>query len=150
MRSRRGSVFAILFLCLLVVPHLAQQRVSPGHLHERIRCVVPVVGSGTYDDPRRPAFVPPQSDNSAESRSPSTESNEKAPLLSYSYQLSDDGQFALVEFVALDQSAFDEIKAEAARQGFKVFEDGKHRKSEILREFRKYKKDYDADKQEAR
>jgi hypothetical protein len=150
MRSRRGSVFAILLLCVLVVPIVAQQRVSPGHQHERIRCVVPMVGSGTYDDPRRPAFVSPQADHSAESLNPSDESNGKAHLLSYSYLLSDDGQFALVEFVALDKSAFNDIKAQAVRQGFRVFEDGKQRNSEILREFRKYKKDYDFNLQEAR
>jgi len=150
MRSKRGSVFAILLMCWLVVPIVAQQRVSPNHRHERIRCVVPMVGSGSYDDPRHPAFVSPQADNSAESLNPSDESSGKVPLLSYSYQLSDDGQFALVEFVALDKSAFDEIKAEAARQGFKVFEDGKQKKSDILREFRKYKKNYDFNMQEAR
>lgn len=144
------SRFAILFLLLLalIVPVFSQRRVDPSHLHERILCVVPMVGAGTYEDPRRPAFAPTAADSKVSTNS-TTDSTTEAPgvqpleekILAYSYQVSDDGQFALVEFVARDQKAFREIYA-AQAEGIKVFKKGIQSRTEILREFRKYKRDF--------
>ena len=34
---------------------LAQQAVDPRNRYERLICIVPMIGSGTYEYPRRPA-----------------------------------------------------------------------------------------------
>jgi hypothetical protein len=120
------------FLCsLAVLP--AQQRVDPRNTHQRLLCVVPLVGSGTNDDPRRPAHAPIYSKGAP--RLPSG-------IIAYSYQVSDDGRYALVEFVARDRSAFQELLSSKS-QAIKVFEKGKDRREDIEQEFRKYKKNID-------
>lgn len=62
---------------------------------------MPTVGSGTYEDPRRPMFAPSDADRQRTRR--------EEQIIGYSYQLSDDGQVALVEFVARDRKAFEAI-----------------------------------------
>ena len=41
----------------MVVSGLAQRRVARENRHERVLAVVPMVGSGTHPDPRRPMFA---------------------------------------------------------------------------------------------
>ncbi len=36
----------------------AQQRVDARNLYERVICIVPMAGRGTYEDPKRPLFAP--------------------------------------------------------------------------------------------
>ena len=129
----KRAFLLLMFLLALGSFLFGQRRVDNRHLHERILCVVPMVGAGTYEDPRRPAFAPtPKEMNEAASSD---------TILAYSYQVSDDGQFALVEFVARDRKVFKEIFA-ARNQGIKVFEKGLNSRTEILAEFRKYKRDF--------
>jgi hypothetical protein len=111
-----------------------QHKVDLQHMYERVLCVVPMVGAGTYDDPRRPMFAPVRPDP-----------NERSGILGFSYQVSDDGNFALVEFVARDRAALSEILS-AKRSDVKAFEKGKARRPDIEAEFRKYRKDFDLDK----
>jgi hypothetical protein len=134
MRFARGFVLIGILWAMASALAFAQQRVDSRQVHERILCIVPMVGSGSYDDPRRPAFAP--------SPSNSNEAKDSEGILGYSYQISDDGQSALVEFVARNRAAFKEILEASKSQGFKVFEKGKQRRSDILSEFRKYKKDF--------
>ena len=74
-------------------PALAQYRVDPKSRGERIIAVVPMIGSGTVTDPRRPLFAstPWQPNPSGIDR--------------FSYQPSDDGRYAIVEIVASDKAA---------------------------------------------
>ncbi len=44
-------------VCLLTTLGFSGPR-SGGALYERIICVVPMVGAGTLDDPKRPMFAP--------------------------------------------------------------------------------------------
>ncbi len=37
---------------------LAQQAVDPRNRYERLILIMPMIGIGTYEDPRRPAYVP--------------------------------------------------------------------------------------------
>jgi hypothetical protein len=64
--------------------------------------VVPMVGAGTFQDPWRPMYasVPGQINAAA-----------RTGILGYAQVLSDDGNFALVEFVSAQQSAFKDILA---------------------------------------
>jgi len=70
--------------------------------------VVPLVGSGSTGDPIRPMMVP----------SPGAASQQPADgppdLLGYQMQLSDDGKFALVEFVFHSPLAFHNFLMKAA------------------------------------
>jgi hypothetical protein len=92
----------VLACAVLVAPALAQRRVHPRNLYERLVCVVEMTGSGlTADDPRRPMFAPlPPAPG---------EEPKRNGIIAFTYIESDDGRYALVEFVALDRSAFAEI-----------------------------------------
>jgi hypothetical protein len=63
-------------------------------MHERIIAVVPLIGAGTYADPRRPLFAP----DSKDLHNPNG-------IHSYRWEASDDGRHAIVEFVARDRAA---------------------------------------------
>ena len=63
----------------------------------------------------------------------------RAGIIAYGWQPSDDGTFALVEFVAVERAAFAPILAD---KSLKVFEKGKARREEVEAEFRKHKKDF--------
>ncbi len=56
--------------------------------------------------------------------------------------MSDDGKYALAEFVARDRSAFRQILADSSPD-VKSFVRGVHKRQEIEAEFKKYKKDFD-------
>jgi len=77
-----------------------QQSVSRESLYHRVYAVVPLVGSGTPSDPRRPMFVPAPPAEGAQA------ATERPGLLGYQMQLSDDGTVALVEFVYANPAAF--------------------------------------------
>jgi hypothetical protein len=100
MRRLRGLFLA----CFACVSLFAQQPVDPGLTYHRVWAVTPLVGSGTPADPRRPLLVP------AKPASPS----DRSGLLAYSMQLSDDGNFALVEFVFASRAAFQTVLAQQA------------------------------------
>jgi hypothetical protein len=97
------------------------------NMHERIIAVVPVIGSGTYEDPKRPLFAP--------------SGRESVPgLISWSWQASDDGKLAIVEFVAENKDVLRPIAADA--RVLKSFEKGKAKLEDVEKELRKYRKDY--------
>jgi hypothetical protein len=114
----------------------AQDRVGAGFQNERIIVIVPMVGAGTEEDPIRPMFVPKPSENLAPDAS---------QFLSVKYELSDDGQTAVVEFVARNKTAFKKILA-SREEGVKVFERGKHTKADLEREFRKVGSEQESDR----
>lgn len=114
-----------------------QQRVAPSNLYERVLCVVPMVGRGTAEDPRRPDHVPWPPDPKAVAAGEG--------ILAFSYQVSDDGQVALVELVARDRRALAPVLNDR-RPEVKVFERGKARAAEIEAEFRKHTRDFDLDR----
>ena len=95
--------------------------------------MVPIIGKGTPADPRRPQYAPwPLSANPA-----------RTAIMGYSHQVSDDGRFALVEFVARDRSAFQAVFNDKT---VTVFEKGKDKKDVIESALKKFKKDFDLSK----
>ena len=136
---------ALLLLSVLALS--AQDRVSPEFMYHRVWAVVPIIGTGTNDDPRRPMFVPSPAERraDADNRAKQGKGSEKRPaILSYSMQLSDDGQTALLEFVGADPEALRFI-TESTAQNVKVFERGKTKKEDIEEEFKKHKKAFKLD-----
>ncbi len=112
-------------LLLLLVPALlfsqAQfRKVDPTLTHERIVALVPMVGSGTGKDPKRPMF------------------SDLPGLLGYTAELSDDGRLALVEFVVKDRSLLDRVMSGAQRA---VRKDSASKDS-IYEEFKQLKRNF--------
>ncbi len=115
----------------------AQHKVDARQMYERLLCVVPMVGKGTLDDPKRPMYAPIPSKLSAATRS---------GIIAFSHVISDDGKYALAEFVARDRSAFapiiSDIALASADINIKTFERGKTKQADIEAEFKKHKKDF--------
>jgi hypothetical protein len=132
---RATPVAAILLLAASSPSAFSQVRVHSRNLYERLLCVVPMVGAGTPDDPRRPMYAPLP----ARGAEPSQDG-----IIAFSFQESDDGRYAIVEFVARDRAAFREILQDR-RAEVKVFDKGTARRSDIETEFRKHKRDFDLD-----
>jgi hypothetical protein len=63
---RKLCLLSLLLLALLL-PLYSQQRVSMRNTHERVVAIVPMIGTGTDDDPRRPMFAPLKADIAARS-----------------------------------------------------------------------------------
>ncbi len=82
---------------LLIPTATAQRKLDPGHNYERVLAVVPMTGAGTAADPRRPPHAPAKADANG--------------IVSFSYQVSDDGRFAIVELVARSRAALAPILA---------------------------------------
>jgi hypothetical protein len=129
--------FLVVFLVAASFSHLiAQNRVDARYMYERLICIVPVVGTGNPGDPRRPLYAP---------LPPRTGSPALADgIIAYNSVLSDDGRFALIELVARDRSAFDDILKEN-RADVRIFERGKSARAQIEQEFRKHKRNFDLD-----
>jgi len=135
-RRERVTVKALnaLLALALAIPLPAQQKVESRDFGERIVCIVPMVGTGTVKDPKRPLFVPLPGKEMAESG-----------IVSFSYETSTNGRVALVEIVAKDRAAF-KAMIESTRQDVKVLERGKFTKEDLEREFRPHKEDFDGGK----
>ena len=118
------------YLLVLTALLCAQHRVDPRNTYNRAICIVPIVGKGTPDDPKRPQYAP----------WPPNPPQSRTGIIAYSLLASDDRAFALVEFVSADRSAFQAILAD---KQLKVFEKGKDKKDDIEKELKKYRKDFD-------
>jgi hypothetical protein len=111
------------------------------NMYERLYLVVPMTGSGTMEDPRRPMYVPaPPAHGLNATAAPAAADG----IIAFTFQESDDGAYALVELVARDRAAFKAI-LEDRNPSVKIFEKGKHAKDDIEREFRKHKANFDLD-----
>ncbi len=104
------------------------------HVHERLLCVVPLVGAGSWADPKRPLFAP---------RNPSS-----SGILGYSFVTSDDGKYAIAEFIGKTPAAFAALKGDPGV--LVAFEKKKSKKEDVEKELKKYKKDFDYTKLAAR
>jgi hypothetical protein len=94
------SKFGLIFLLFLVSrPAWPQRKVDPANSYHRVICVVPLIGSGTSDDPKRPMFAPTLSQLG----------RGKSGILAYYQELSDDGQSVIVVFVAVDRASLQPI-----------------------------------------
>ncbi len=111
------------------VAGLAQHRVNPTQLYHRVIAVVPLQGKGSPEDPIRPKHAPAHQ-GSGPSRS---------GIIAFSFQPSDDGKYAIAEFVAVDRKALAGILADH-QAGVLAFEKGVAKAADIeaaIRPFRK-------------
>lgn len=143
MRASRCAALAA-FVCLSC---FGQRRLEPDQMYERIVCVVPMIGKGTLEDPRRPMFTPADPGKAASERKEArkVEGREDEPdtgIIAYASQETDDGQSAIVEFVARDRRAFKEI-LESSRAGVKTFRKERMSANELSSELKKLKRNFD-------
>jgi hypothetical protein len=127
---RRFPVVLLLWLLLFCRILSAQQAVDPSARYYRLICLVHLTGSGKHNDPIRPEFVPTAADPT------------RAGILAWSMLPTDNKNMAIIQLVAANRHAFDAILADK-RPEIRVFEIGKHRKDDIEKELRKFKKDFD-------
>ena len=124
---------AVAVLLISISALFAQNRVSPEMMYHRVWAIVPLIGKGTADDPRRPMFVPSPAEQAEK-----VKKGDRSEILGYSMQLSDDGKSALVEFVGATPSELQFI-VDSKVTGVKAFERGKAKKEDIETEFQKHK-----------
>lgn len=132
MRFTAGLACLFFLFFLFSSISAAQYRVDDRNRHEKVIAVVPMVGAGTYADPKRPLFAPASLDG-------------QSGIVGYSFQMSDDGKFAIVEFAARSRRALLPI-LNSGRTDVKAFVKGRDRKEDIELEIKKFKKDFDAEK----
>ena len=84
-------------LLMLALAASAQHSVDPRNTYHRVICVVPLVGSGTAADPRRPLYAPTPGAASPDG------------IVGFTQVPTDDGKSAIVEFVARKRSALQAI-----------------------------------------
>jgi hypothetical protein len=106
-------------------------QVDPSTMYFRIYGVVPMIGSGTPADPKRPMFGPLVADFK----------QDHSGILGFQMQLSDDKTMALVEIVAANRNVLLSAITSTAT-GVVIFEQGRASKAIIEAEFQKYKKGF--------
>lgn len=127
---------------------LAQPRVDRQNVGYRVIAIVPMVGTGTYDDPKRPLFAPRIGLESADvvsARGAQKFFNDAATgVIEFKYEVSDDGKWAIAEFVFQNRPALNAVMA-SGRTDVKIFEKGMASKALILAEAKKLKINFDLD-----
>jgi hypothetical protein len=118
-------VYSTVVLSVLCTSLPAQEQVAPWNNRERLIAVVPMIGTGTAADPKRPLFAP--------------KPGERSPFEGFSFELSDDGKFAIVEFTAAHPDVFKVLLADARVN--KAFRKGRHSRAELERELKVFKRE---------
>lgn len=108
-------------------------QVDPGQMYNRIYAIVPMVGSGTLSDPKRPMFAPAPSQ--------AQPSAVHTGVIGFQMWPSDDGNWALVEFVGATPADLQSIVG-AASATVQVFPRGKFTQAQIEAAFQQYKKGF--------
>ena len=133
---------SILLLSPLAFSQMRHSTAAPD-LNEHVFAIVPLIGAGTTADPKRPMFVPA---GGVQPALPPTARAAGVPtpckgLLAYHAQLSDDGKFALVEFIGPAASDLNEVLSSPDSR-VRVFRKGLAARADIEAAFRVYKKDF--------
>jgi hypothetical protein len=131
--QRSAAAFALL-ISTFVGTVFGQHSVDPYQRYHRLICLVHLAGSGTASDPIRPEYVPTSADAPSGSG-----------ILAWSFQITDDQQMAIVQYVAADPKAFASILADT-RPEVLIFEIGKDDRNTIETAMQKYKAGFNLDR----
>jgi len=114
-------------------------RVDTGQMYHRVYARVPIVGTGTKGDPKRPMFAPvtPQTPPLGTAAAAAVHTG----ILGYTMLISDNGQWALCEFVGATPKDLQVITS-AASASVVVFERGTSSIAEIEADFQQYLKGF--------
>ena len=113
-------LLAIIAIPSLPIAQAQFRKVDPQLTHERIIAIVPMVGAGTVKNPKHPLY------------------SDLEGLTGFTAEVSDDGRFALVEFVAKDSKHLTTLANSGQRQARK----DSPNKDAVLEEFKRYKRSF--------
>ena len=138
----RRAVVPVVCLLVAVGSAFAQHRVDPSSMYARIYAIVPMVGSGTWDDPKRPMFAP-----IAQQVTPGI----RTGVIAFNSVTSDDGNFALIEIVAATRPQLALITSQmnaqlAAVTGFQLFDRSTTSVATVQTAFQALKQNFDITK----
>lgn len=108
----------------------AQRHVDPRNSYSRVVAVVPLIGSGTAADPKRPKYAPWPA------------SQDPNGIIGFVFEATDDGKSAVVEFVAQNHAALQTILGDKT---IRVFQKGAVSKSVIEAAIQQVRKDFNLD-----
>ena len=113
-------LMAIIAIPSLLLAQAQFRKVDPQLTHERIIAIVPMVGAGTIKNPKHPLY------------------SDLEGLTGFTAEISDDGRFALVEFVAKESKFLTPLANSGQRQERK----DSPNKDAVLEEFKRYKRNF--------
>jgi hypothetical protein len=113
--------------------------VDPGQMYHRVWARVPIVGTGKSGDPIRPMLAPLPQSTPAQPSAPVAKPH--SGILGYTMLISDDGKWALCEFVGATPQDLKVITS-AASANVVVFERGSSTVADIEADFQKYMKSF--------
>ena len=116
---------------LFVSVGYSQRHVDPRNSYKRVIAIVSLVGTGSASDPRRPEYAP------------WPVSQDPNGIIAFCFVPSDDGKWAIAEFVAQDRVAFQPLFND---KSIRVFEKGRSSKPQIETALQQYRKDFTLDK----
>jgi hypothetical protein len=123
------------WVLILAAALAAQRRVDPRNSYHRVVGVLPLVGSGSANDPVRPKYAP----------AVASAGKTNGGIIAFAFELSDDGKLAIAELVAVDRVALAAVLADQSA-GVVVFEKGRVPNNKIESAVRQYRKDFSMDK----
>jgi hypothetical protein len=138
----RRAVAPVVCLLACVWSSPAQQREDAGRMYERIYAIVPMIGSGTLADPKRPMFIPAPGQRVA---------GDRTGIIAFNSVTSDDGTVALVEIITATKTDLAPIKAQITAQipltaGVQLFDRNSTMPSVVQAAFQSMKKNFDITK----
>ncbi len=138
----RRAVVPVVGLLAAVGSAFAQHRVDADRMYARVYAIVPMIGSGTWADPRRPMFAPIPQQMTPGSRT---------GIIAFNSVESDDGKFALVEIVAATRPQMAIITSQTNAQlsavpGFQIFDRSTASAATVQNAFQPLKKNFDITK----
>jgi hypothetical protein len=104
---------------------------------ERVLAIVPMIGTGSVEDPRRPLFCPTPNDFAKP-----PDPNHRPIIVSYRFEPSDDGRTAIVEYTGFDRVALSKV-IKSEDPAFRRMDFDKSTPAEIDRELKKVKQNFD-------
>jgi len=126
---------AALAIVVCLCGYTQNRKVDSRNQHERLIALVPFVGKGTMEDPRRPMFAP---------RPGEVDPGSRSGIIAFHFIPSDDGTMAIVELIARDRAAFAPILASNV-SGAVFFVRGRDNRAAIVAALKKVRKDFDLD-----
>jgi hypothetical protein len=135
----RRAVMPVVCLLVAVGSAFAQHRVDPSRMYARVYAIVPMIGSGTWEDPRRPMFAPIPHHMTPGSRT---------GIIAFNQVESDDGKFALIEIVAANRLELAKITAPVSAAftsvpGLQMFDRSTVPDASVQSAFQALKKNFD-------
>ena len=126
-----------------------RRHVDSRNTYYRAIALVPYVGKGTPDDPKRPKYAPlltlaPSTapaavPKAAAPTAPPVAAPPRTGIIAFTHLPSDDGKMAVVEFVSADRASLTPILSDKTVVSF---EEGQHVSTEIETAVQKIRKDF--------